>query len=371
MEKTKVVIASLLKPIDDTRMFEKFGLSMAETNKYEVNIIGFGSKNIHSAEHITFYPLKPFERLSFARWIKPFSVYKILVKVKPKVIIVNTHELLLVTSLYKILFGTKFVYDLRENYVKNIRYTDAFPKPLRPLIAAWVRFKEWVSKPLINHYILAEKVYQKQLPFLSRHTTLIENKYAPQTNERTAYRNPDPDFIDLVFTGTIAESNGVFEAIEITKSLHSIDPTIRLRIVGFCALKKDLLRLKEEIKDLDYIELNGGDHLVPHSEIIEAIQKANFGFVLKRPNNGINDEKLLTRLFEYTANKLPILVLNNPTWVAFCDSFNAAIKIDPENYDPKHILSEMATINFYDRGDSSSSLWKSESPKLLQLLSEL
>lgn len=371
MEKTKVVIASLLKPIDDTRMFEKFGLSMAETNKYEVNIIGFGSKNVRSATNVTLHPLTPFERLSFNRWLKPFTVYRILLKVKPKIIIVNTHELLIVTSLYKILFGTKFIYDLRENYVKNIRHTDAFPKPLRPVLAAWVRTKEWLSKPFINHYILAERVYLKQLPFLSQKTTLIENKYAPQAQERTAYRNPDPQFTDLVFTGTLAESNGVFEAIDITVTLHDIDPSIRLRIVGYCALKKDLLRLQEAIKDLDFIELNGGDHLVPHSEIIEAIQKADFGFVLKKPNKGTNDEKLLTRLFEYTANKLPILVLNNPVWVDFCDTFNAAIQINPLNYNPQTILRQMKEANFYDRGDTTSSLWQSESPKLLSLLSNM
>jgi hypothetical protein len=46
MKKTKVVIASILKPIDDSRMYEKFGLSLEQANEYEINIIGFASKNI-------------------------------------------------------------------------------------------------------------------------------------------------------------------------------------------------------------------------------------------------------------------------------------------------------------------------------------
>ncbi|OEK01088.1 hypothetical protein BFP97_06015 [Roseivirga sp. 4D4] len=371
MKKTKVVIASLLKPIDDTRMLEKFGFSLAETNEYDINIIGFDSKNVKSTQDITFHPLKPFERLSFARLSRPWKVYKNYIKVKPQVIIFNTHELLIVTCIYKILFGCKIVYDIRENYAKNISSTEVFPRAVRPLLSTWVRLKEWCSKPFIRHYIMAERIYEQQLPFLSSQRTVVENKYAPHAEERTAYRNPDPSYIDLAYTGTIGASNGIFEAIDITKKLHELDQRIRLRIVGYCALKKDLIRLKEEIKDYDFIELNGGDHLVPHAEIIEAIQKADFGFVLKKPNKGMNEEKLLTRLFEYTANKLPILLLNNPTWVAFCDQFNAAIVIDPENFMPDHTLETMSKTEFYDRGNSESSLWKNEEPKLLNLIREI
>ena len=121
MKKTKVVIASVLKPIDDTRMLEKFGLSMAETNKYDINIIGFESKNSFAHDYIHFTPINSFNRLSFSRLFKPWKVYRTLIKVKPNIIIANTHELLIVTFLYKILFGAKFLYDVQENYSKSIR----------------------------------------------------------------------------------------------------------------------------------------------------------------------------------------------------------------------------------------------------------
>ena len=371
MEKTKVVIASLLKPIDDTRMFEKFGLSLAETSKYEINIIGFDSKNVQHAENIITHSLGNFKRVSFARFIKSWKVFKLLLKVKPKLFIVNTHDLLIVTSIYKIIFGGVFIYDLRENYKKNILHTHVFKTYFRPFLAVWVRTKEWLNKPFINHFILAESVYQKQLPFIGKSFTVLENKYMPLPGHRMAYRNPDANLINLVFTGTIAESNGVFNAIEITKTLHALDKRVRLRIVGYCALKTDLIKLQEIIKDLDFIDLNGGDHLVPHLEIIEAIEKADFGFVLKKPNNGVNDEKMLTRLFEYTANKLPIIALDNPTWVEFCSQFNAAIHLSISDYDPGNLLDQMTTNEFYTKGDVSSSLWKTESTKLKSLVDSL
>lgn len=43
-DKIKILIASVLKPADDVRSYSKIGQSLAQTNKYEVNIIGFDSK---------------------------------------------------------------------------------------------------------------------------------------------------------------------------------------------------------------------------------------------------------------------------------------------------------------------------------------
>lgn len=367
MQKTKVVIASVLKPIDDTRMYEKFGLSMAKTSKYDVNIIGFASKNIKAHDSITFHSLGSFPRMSWTRLFAPFKIFRLYTKVKPKLLIVNTHEILLVTVLYRILFGARIVYDVRENYVKNILYTDVFPMPARPVLAAWVRFKEWISRPFFHRFILAEQVYQRQLPFVPKTAVVIENKYKPVDSSPPSEQSPRPDTIDLIYSGTISGSNGVFEAIEITERLHGLDSTIRLKIVGHCALKSDLLKLHETIQDKDFIELLGGDYLVPHSTIVQEIAHADFGFVLKKPNNGINDDKLLTRLFEYTSNRLPIIMLDNPTWISFCNNFNAAISIDPKNYDPKSLYEQMKAGEFYNTGDTKISDWETEEPKLLAL----
>ena len=366
MKKTKVVIASVLKPIDDTRMLEKFGLSLAETNKYEVNIIGIESKNTPANSNINFHPLKSFPRLSWARIITKWKVFKIIHKVKPEVLVFNTHELLIVTSLYRILFGSKLYYDIRENYLKNIRHTAVFPSLLRTPLSAWVRFKEWLSRPCITHYILAEKVYAQQLPFIGKKYSVIENKYAPIKGLRTAYRNPDPEHINLLFSGTLSRENGLFEAIELTKKLYALDKSIRLRIVGFCAKKKELEAIKHAISNFDFIELNGGDHLVPHTEIIEAIEKADFGFVMKKANNGTNDEKLLTRLFEYTANQLPLLLVDNPYWVDYCEQFNAALVVKSD-HDPEDLLAQINSATFYDKGDTHTALWSNEKSDFLSL----
>lgn len=370
MTKTKLLIASTLKPIDDSRMYEKFGVSLAKTNEYEINIIGFASKNTLTHSSIGFFPHGPFGRMSFDRIISPFKIFKIYIKVKPQIIICNTHELLIVTSLYRILFGGRIIYDIRENYAKNIHNTNVFNPILKPLLAAYVRAKEVITKPLFDGFIMAERVYAKQLEFVPTHKSIVvENKYMPVEVDETISKVNSENTI-LLYSGTISESNGIFDAIQITDQLYQIDPRVRLRIIGFCALKKDLIKLQEAIMGKEYIELIGGDFLVPHQQIIQEIIKADFGFVLKKPNNGINDNKILTRLFEYTANKLPILLLNNPTWIKFCDEFNAAIPMDPAHFDPNKILALMKNSNFYTKGEFQTSLWESEEPKFLNFIAQ-
>lgn len=371
MKRTQAVIASLLKPVDDTRMYEKLGLSMAETNKYEVNIIGFDSKNVSNHPNIHFHPLKTFTRLSFARIIKPFEVFKKYLQLKPSIIIINTHDLLIVTMLYKILFGGKIIYDIRENYKANLLYTPVFPSYLKPFLAAWVRGKEWLSRPWINHYTLAEKAYQKQLPFIGEKFTVIENKYKALHDLAEEPTPVQPKGLKLLVTGTLSASNGLFDAIKVADALYALDQRVQLHLVGRCALVADRRQLDELMYTRPYVQLEGGEALAPHKKVIEAIQAADFGLVFKKSNQGVNDEKILTRLYEYVALGLPMLILPLPQWVAYCATHQAALTVDPQHFNAQDILSEMKTQTFYSQGNKQDVLWTNEAPKWLKVLADL
>jgi len=369
MKKTKVVIVSLLKPIDDSRMYEKFGLTLEQANEYEINIIGFTSKNIPTQNKIEFHPLKPFKRLSLKRLVARLQVWNIYIKVKPKVIIVNTHEILILTSLYRIIFGAKIVYDIRENYARNVRLQKIYPLLLRPIISLLIRAKEWITRPFIKVQIIAERSYLNELGFLRSNAVVLENKYK-ELDQPIIKSDNTPGRIQLLYSGTIAESYGIFDAIEMAKRLHQYNPKIHLTIIGHCAKMDDLMRLKQEIKDIEYISLRGGDYLVPHSEIVAAIKSSHFGLLLNQANR-VSDQKLPTRLFEYTANQLPVLCINNPNWINFLSQFNAAIEINIKHYQPESLLVTMQNGIFYNQGDTGTSYWKSEAPKLLALIESL
>jgi len=65
-----------------------------------------------------------------------------------------------------------------------------------------------------------------------------------------------------------------------------------------------------------------------------------------------------------------MLLLNNPTWIKFCNEFNAAIPINPKHFDPNETLALMKNTSFYTQGDTKSSLWESEESKLLDFMAQ-
>ena len=382
MKKRRIVLASILKPVNDTRMFEKIGVSLAQSSEYEVHIIGYPIDASISESNIHFHPLPRFKRLSVGRFAARLKTLKFIIKVKPEILIVTTSELLGVAVLIRILFGTKIIYDIQENYWRNILYTDAFPKIIRPLIASFVRLKEWATSPFFSRFLLAEKCYAYELGFLKNKFVVIENKCKVPYD---FHRVPNKEFIELIFTGTLAESTGIFQAIDLSKKLHTVESKIRLTIIGYCAQQKVLTQIEDEVSKNSFIRLVGGRNLVPHSEIMNAIATANFG-IIRYPVSRHTENRVPTKLYEYLACQLPILLQNHKPWVETSNPFDASIEINYENPDIESILKQISTRSFYSNispevredtnlGDYSgnsngfdSLTWQNEEKKLLDLV---
>ena len=135
MSEKVAVIASVLKPVDDTRLYEKLGLSMRESKKYRVNIIGFEAKNPPVVPGLSFHSIYSGSRLDLGRLLAPWRFLRILFTLKPALLIVCTPELLLPAVIYKLFSGVRLWYDVQENYQKNIQYQSPYPASFKP----WLR----------------------------------------------------------------------------------------------------------------------------------------------------------------------------------------------------------------------------------------
>lgn len=364
MCKKKIVIASILKPVNDTRMFEKFGLSLGQTNKYEINIIGFSSKKYYNHLNINFYSLFSFKRLNFRRVFSPIIYFFTLIKLKPHLIIVTTPELLVACCVFKAFSKCKLIYDIQENYRSNILYSQVYPPIIKNFLAFSTRKIEIISAKCINHFFLAENSYKYELPFIADRYSIIANKYKELLPE-SGKREKDTDAVTLLFTGTIAKNYGILQAVEFTKALYLQDSKIRLIIAGYCQDVSLLNELKRRIAGCSYISLIGGDKLVPHEEILQLIKTANFGLVPYQPDPSI-EKKIPTKLYEYLANQLPVILQSHPLWEDFCAPYQAAIPIDFNHFSPNGILDQMKKKDFYAAGNRQNLLWQSEEVKLLK-----
>jgi glycosyltransferase involved in cell wall biosynthesis len=365
IKKTRIVIASILKPVDDTRMFEKLGQTLAE--KAELHIIGYPSESVVKHLTIIFHPLTPFNRLSFERMLKPWKVFKKILEIKPDTVIITTHELLVVGTLAKIFLSCRLMYDVQENYGQNIFYTNAFPKIIRPFIAAYVRCKEWITSPFVNHFLLAERGYEKELNFPGSRKTVIENK---TKKVEISTRKKNNGHIHLLFTGTLAETTGVFTAIELAQRLHDEDASIRLTLIGYCSLRSTLEKIKNTLNNKDFIELIGGDRLVPHSEIVGHIQSSDFGIIAYAENPSIINS-IPTKLYEYLGYQLPILLVDHTmSWIDRTKPYQAAIPFNLPNLEADDLLNLMRSHSFYI-SIPTDVFWDSEAEKLKKVVSSL
>ena len=376
IKKRRIVLASILKPVDDARMSEKLGATLA--SGYEVIIIGQPSNYSTNFDNVQYSSLPGFSRLSYKRLVAPLRVLRRVLVLRPAMLIVCTAELLPVALCTRMFTGATIVYDIQENYTQNIMHGRVWPRLIKPLLAFGVRLLEGISSVFIRHFLLAEQSYAEELKFIGRRFTVIENKAkrrapAPATAALPDQRRPivsgDYAEIRLLFSGTLADTTGIWKAIEIAGCLHSIQPLVRLYVVGYAAQKHVRKRLRELAHQHPFISLVGIDHLVPHEEIVRAIHEAHFGIVAYPPNQS-TWHSYPTKLYEYLGACLPILLIDNPRWVALCAPYGAAVVFNAESPIDPLSLWERIQGSFYSMAPANV-YWEEEGVRLLQTIGSI
>jgi glycosyltransferase involved in cell wall biosynthesis len=367
--KSTIVIASVLKPVDDSRMYEKIGLSLACHGLYQVHVIGCESGGIQNPK-ITQHPFKPFPRISLGRFLAPYRIFFKAMRLKPDIFIIGTHELLYVAMFMRLATKCRIIYDVQENYYWNILYTPAYPLLIKPFLALYVRGKETLTARYVDHFFLAEKGYEQELKFPGKKSTVLENKVNMAT---VTPKTPGPlqpqKTINLIFSGTLAETTGVFTAIDLAVKLHVIDERFRLTIIGFCTQSHVLEKMRLLLKPRPFIKLVTRESPIPHGEIFRHIQMADFGLITYQVNPSTMNS-IPTKLYEYLGFKLPILLVNHKPWVDFCYPYSAAIVFDPAHFDAAQIYREMFEKTFYT-AEPAEVYWETEEPKLLGVVERL
>jgi len=372
-EKPKILIASVLKPVHDIRAFYKIGCSLAQTNKYDVNIIGFDSKKVSAHKNITTYPIYNFKRLSWKRLLAPFKLLKILIKVKPEIIIANTPEILKVIYVYKILFGAKLIYDIQENYTLNLRHGSDFPTFIKPLLLLNLYLTERISKYFVDCYFLAESIYKSQLKFLrNQQFIILENKVLrPATHKnRKSVLITKYSPIRFIITGTLGASYGTLEGIAFYLSLKKLRPDSTLKIIGFAPNSNYLRKISDYARSHESIEVISQDKPIEHARIIAAIKESDVALLPYNINDNLKD-RIPTKLYEYMAYQLPMIIPNNAKWLNLIAPYPAGIAVDFTTQNVEPVLRNLEKTSFYNSIPDISIYWDVEEKKLLNTIISL
>ncbi|GGF09356.1 glycosyl transferase family 1 [Hymenobacter cavernae] len=372
------MLASVLKPLDDTRMFGKFGRTLASRPELTVHVAGRRAPRPDNAPaNLHTHELLAGSRLSLGRLVAQWRYWRLLKTLKPRLVIVHAPELLPLTLLWRSLGpGRHFLYDVRENYALNILTQQVYPGWLRRTLAGLVRRIETTAARRAAQIILAERSYADELPFTTEeHTVILENKYQPQPGESVptqARALPEPsEPLRLLYSGTISKLNGVFEAIGFTQKLREQWPAAHLTIIGFCQQPEVLAHLQAIVAADPGITLIGGAELVPHARIVAEIQRSHLG-LLPYQRHPSSARCMPTKLFEYLANGLPILTPPAALWTEVVEAQQAGmiVRFRPP-LENSNFVERLRARVFYPHGASKDALWTSEAPKLWHIVDSL
>ncbi|MFD2720197.1 glycosyltransferase [Hymenobacter monticola] len=382
--KLVVLLASVLKPVDDTRMRGKFAETLLERPFTQVHVAGRAPLASASDERARVHQHGIFEgsRLGLGRLAAQWRYGQLLRRLKPDVVFVHAPELLPLTLLWQRLArGRRFIYDIRENYALNVSTQQVYQGVVRRLLAAGLRWVEGLAARRAAAVVLAEASYADELTFLNLvpggRVLVLENKYQPAPGEIQPIRPhalpPPGQPLRLLYSGTISELNGVWEAITLAEQLHAAWPGgVQLTIIGFCQQPELLRRLQDALAQKSaWLKLIGGAAMVPHAQIVADISRSHIGLLPYRPH--ISTERCRpTKLFEYLGHGLPVLASPNPLWGALLRQHGAGLEIDfAQPIDGPALAAQLRGSHFYPSGIPRDALWTSEGKKLWLLLDSL
>ncbi|MGB3587264.1 MAG: hypothetical protein WBA23_12025 [Tunicatimonas sp.] len=362
MKKNVGAIVSVLKPVDDIRMYHKMAQSLVRTGKFSVNILGFYS-NTHSAfTDIKFHPIFRFNNQSFNRLTANPRIFLRLLKIKPNFIIVNTPELAPAVLLYSLFYvHVKVFYDIRENQSRNIAHHHSRRKKLRKWLANFVEFLDRQLAIRSQRLFIAEPGYLQEQPWLKRYPhLLLENKVIAKP--RTKYPATNAP-ITLVYTGTISTVYGIWDTLRFAGSLyHALEGKLRFMLIGHVTQVETYRKLTTELSAKPWVIPTISLRPVPHHQLLAAMQEAHFGVVSHQilPST---ENCFPTRIWEYMHYQLPFFLQDHPLWVDYCRPHQCTIPIDfsQECWPMDEIVDKVKNTGFYPYGKPVSIYWEEES----------
>ncbi|MDO9552208.1 hypothetical protein [Rhodonellum sp.] len=370
MEKIKIAIASVLKPLKDPRAYCRMGLSLRETNKYRINIIGFSTKKEIDEENLKFIPLFCHFRTHWKRALIGAKFMGILLRDTPQILILSTYELMVPAILLKPFLRYKIIYDLQENYSLNLAHNKSQKGLKKHVSIGLVKAIETVSSPFVDHYFFAEKCYTEELKNI-RNFTVLENRFHGQIVPKLGYKIESGKGLTFLISGTLTEVYGTLEGILWFQKIQEGFPNSKLRIVGHAPLPSYLKKIKQKTAGNPAIESRISESPLPYSTILESYKGTDFSVMPYHLLPSIAP-KIPSKLYESLALGVPVLLPPNAIWADIYQPLRAGLSID--FLDLEHAGARFSSLleqDFFTSPVPESVLWKSQEPEFLDRIRKL
>jgi glycosyltransferase involved in cell wall biosynthesis len=317
----RVVHITTVHTARDVRIFHKECKTLASAD-YEVFLIAqHDKKEVIDGVHII--PLPRVKGRLKRMLLLPFMGLIRALNLKAKVYHFHDPELLLAGILLKILTGKKIIYDIHEDYSKQILSKYYIPNVLRKGIAHAVRMIEYISSLFFDSIVAATDDIMKNFSYYKKAISVKNFPIIENFSNTIRIIDKDKDVFYLIYTGGLTETRGI---IQIVQALELVDTNNQVKLI-LCGefdppdleIKVRKLRGFEKVKYLGWVE---------HMEILALLSKADVGLVCLHP--AINYiTSLPVKLFEYMIAGIPVIASNFPLWKEIIEGNKCGICVDP------------------------------------------
>jgi glycogen synthase len=363
----KILIASVLKPVDDVRHYKKLALSLAKANKYQIIILGKGTEKNSQNSSIHFIPTGNFNRLNLLRrlFVQVKFIQQVILK-NPDLIIITTIELLPISAVLKFIYRYELIYDVQEIYSHNVKYQNEYAPISKLIFLPVIKIFETFHF-MVDHFILAERSYLSMFINKILKTTVLENKTTIDTSISHPIKWQFNEPLRLLFSGSISDYSGIQLALKIFNDILVIHNNTKLVVIGCCQDIKLMKLLKQTSYKNNKIELIIDSNPINHDLILDQISQAHLGIIAYTPNK-TNQDRIPTKLYEYAAYGLPFIIHNHPVWRAKCKEINSGFTCDITKIDAELILKR---LDSYEPIASTPAIWEQEEQQLLKVINSL
>ncbi|TYO96449.1 glycosyltransferase [Desulfallas thermosapovorans] len=365
---------SCLHSCHDVRVSVKQAASLAK--KYDVELHAIGDFKFARKNGVKLFGLPKSKRL----YTRPLNWCRLLVRaLRARAGLYHFHDPELIpVGLVLRLLGRKVIYDVHEDYPDAILHKTWIPGWARKLVSRVFNFVEKKSASFFNAVVLAESGYQES--FKNVKTTKVEILNYPLYKANTMERPVEVHGrVNLIYAGNISAIRGAVEMVEALHILRSAAVNAHLYLVGPVnqpGLQVKLNELARTYGLQDHITMTG---LVSHDQVYQYYRYAHIGLGLLYPVDNFL-KSLATKIFEYMAVGLPMVVSDFPGWKKLLGEVKAGVTANP--LDPKEIAVQIKYLvdNPQIRADMAMAgrkafeerfNWLTEEKKLLGLYEKL
>lgn len=314
----------------DTRVFQKECRSLAKAGYRVTLVVPHTQDEVVDGVQIRAVPRPANGRERLKRTTR--LVYKAALQENRDAIFhFHDGELLPFMLLLK-LRGRRVIYDAHEDSPRQMLYQHWIPRLLRRPIGLFMWMLEWIAGRMLDHVIAAEPIIADYFP--PKKVSLVRNY--PMLEEFSACQNVPyasrPPHIG--FAGGISAVRGITELVD---ALGRVDASTRLQLAG-TFYPTTLQTSVEQMSGWARVDFKGW---IDRTGLINLLSGVRVGVITRHPIDR-HLSAFPTKLFEYMAAGLPVVVSDLPTIRPIVERHACGLLVDPLK--PEDVAAGLQTL---------------------------